>query len=46
MPEYLTLVFTGEFMESLERLSSADRRRARHALKDDVQEFPLSIRTI
>ena len=32
MPDYLTLVFTSEFMESLERLSSADRRRVRHAL--------------
>ena len=32
MPDYLALLFTSGFMESLERFSPADRRRVRHAL--------------
>ncbi len=32
MPDYLTLLFTSDFMASMESLSPADRRRVRHAL--------------
>ena len=32
MPDYATLLFTSEFVESLEKLSPADIRRVRHAL--------------
>lgn len=45
MPDYLTLVFTDEFLDSVFALSSTDQRRIRRALRQlDTDETTPSLR--